>query len=77
MSGFYKLFEDEDGEYLQGKNKVNVILAPNFVCAPGYTLLIEKHSEYSYPVDGWYYFESEEDMMATFGVTKIEPKSEI
>lgn len=55
-SGFYKL----DGELLHG---------PNFVYAPEFTLLKEHHAEYSYPVGGWYWFDSLEEAHAHFGIT--------
>lgn len=41
---FYK----RDGE--------EVLLAPNGVEGPGYTLTEETRDEYTYPVDGWYWF---------------------
>lgn len=43
---FYKL---EEGELFE---------APNFVYAPTYTLLAENSAEYTYPVDGWLWFDS-------------------
>lgn len=46
-SGFYKQNETGEWEY-----------APNFVYAPTYTLLREEKNNYTYPVDGWYWFES-------------------
>jgi len=46
-SGFYKL----DGDLLFG---------PNFVINQAYALRREEHANYSYPVDGWYWFDSEE-----------------
>jgi hypothetical protein len=45
-SGFYKL----DGTLLYG---------PNFVYNANYTLLREEHANHSYPIDGWYWFDSE------------------
>lgn len=44
--GFYKL---EDGELLY---------APNFVSGPGFELLAELRENYSYPVEGWTWFDS-------------------
>lgn len=43
---FYKL---DGGELLVG----------NTVIAPEFTLTIETKDSYSYPMDGWYWFESE------------------
>ena len=70
-AGFYKLF-NEEGNYMQGNVVVNINYAPNFVDAPTYKLAIERKNEPTYPVDGWYYFDSEELMMQFYGVTKIE-----
>ena len=45
--GFYKL-EDEIWQY-----------APNFVYAPTYTLLKEEKDTYTYPVDGWTWYDEQ------------------
>lgn len=54
-SGFYKL----DGELLYG---------PNFVLNQNYELRRETHEDHTYPVDGWYWFDSEDDARAHFGL---------
>ena len=54
-SGFYKL----DGELLYG---------PNFVLNANYELRRETHNQHSYPVDGWYWFDSEDAARAHFGL---------
>lgn len=46
-SGFYKLEED------------NWMYAPNFVCAPEYTLLKEEKDTYTYPIDGWIWYDEQ------------------
>lgn len=48
-SGFYK---NNEGELLYG---------PNFVFGPfgQYTLKKETKDDYTYPVEGWYWFDSE------------------
>ncbi len=50
--GFYKL----DGDLLY---------APNFVLGPfdSFALFAEKKDEYTYPVDGWCWFDSEEEAL--------------
>lgn len=53
--GFYKL----DGDLLYG---------PNFVYGPTFTLLKEEHTTHTYPVEGWYWFDSEADARAFFGL---------
>lgn len=50
--GFYKL--DENGELLY---------APNFVYSPKFTLLIKEKDKYTYPIEGWKWFDSEEQAM--------------
>ena len=52
---FYKL----DGELLE---------APNFVLNAQYHLVKEDHATYTYPVDGWYWFDSIDDAYITFGI---------
>jgi hypothetical protein len=46
-SGFYK---EENGELLYG---------PNFVLNKNYELRRETHEQHNYPVDGWFWFDSE------------------
>lgn len=56
-SGFYKY---EEGGELQ--------FAPNFVEGPGFGLYRETHAENTYPVEGWYWFEGEEEARVFFGI---------
>jgi hypothetical protein len=51
--GFYKV----DGGLLYG---------PTCVLAPTFELLRELHDTYSYPVDGWHWFDSEAQARAFF-----------
>jgi hypothetical protein len=53
--GFYKA---EQGALLYAPNRVENLL---------YLLLVEDHVSYTYPVDGWYYFSSEEEATTYFG----------
>ena len=53
---FFKL---EDGQVFEATQEVT---------NKEYTLRIEQHAEYSYPVDGWYYFETIEEAYTFFGV---------
>lgn len=46
MAGFYKLDQDS-----------NFFFAPNFVYSPTVTLLRSDYLTYSYPQDGWYWFD--------------------
>lgn len=52
-AGFYKL----DGDLLYG---------PNFVLNKEYELRKETKEEHSYPVNGWYWFDSEEQARVFF-----------
>lgn len=55
-NGFYKI-EDK-----------NLLFAPNFVFAPGFTLIGEEKDIYEFPVDGWYWFDSLNDANGFFGL---------
>jgi hypothetical protein len=57
-SGFYKL----DGDLLYG---------PNFVLNANYELERLTHDQYEYPIDGWYWFDSEEEARVFFGLPEI------
>lgn len=60
-SGFYKL--DPGGSLLYG---------PNFVVNADYTLVRADHATYTYPVDGWYWFDSEAAALEFFGLPPAE-----
>jgi hypothetical protein len=48
-------------------------VAPTAVYAPGFTLLAESHASYQYPVDGWYWFDSEGQAREVFGLPPAPP----
>jgi len=52
--GFYKM----DGDKL--------MYAPNAVYAPDYTIVKASRNRYTYPKNGWYWFDSEELATAFF-----------
>ena len=58
LMGFYKW--DEVAEIL--------LFGPNFVLNANYELRAESHDQYTYPVDGWYWFDSEEEAKAALQV---------
>lgn len=60
-SGFYK---NDDGTLLFG---------PNFVESRDYKLERSNHEEYTYPVDGWRWFESEVEAREYFEI-QVETK---
>ena len=35
-----------------------LLTAPNGVDGPGYSLTVENHNEHTYPVNGWYWFDT-------------------
>lgn len=55
--GFYKYDND-------------LLYAPNFVSNASYELFKETHTEYTYPIDGWYWFASDDEAYLFFGLEK-------
>ena len=60
MSGFYKNY---NGVLLNG---------PNFVLNAEYELRAETKDNHEYPVDGWYWFDTEDAAYLFFGIDKPE-----
>lgn len=56
-SGFYKL---EDGNWLSW--------AKNLVSGPSFQLSRVDHEKYTYPIEGWYWFDSEENAKKFFNI---------
>lgn len=56
---FYK----RDGEEL--------MVAPNFVRAPTFDLFAETHTENTYPIDGWYWFDTLDEAMTNLRSTPV------
>ena len=48
-SGFYK---NDNG---------NLLFGPNFVLNANYELRRETHEQHNYPIDGWFWFDSEKE----------------
>ena len=63
--GFYKL---DQGTLLYG---------PNFVLNANYELRKETHNDYDYPVDGWHWFDSEDEAYEFFGLPRPEELSSV
>ena len=53
--GFYKLGDE-------------LLYAPNVVYAPGFTLQAASHADYTYPQDGWHWFDSQLEAEQSFGI---------
>jgi len=64
-AAFYKL----DNEQL--------LYAPNSVLHATYELHADQHQTYTYPIDGWTWFESDVEARAYFGIPEPEPEPEI
>lgn len=59
------------------KNDNEVLLyGPNFVLNKDYELRKEIHTELTYPVDGWYWFDSEEEAREFFGLPEPDIQGE-
>ena len=56
-AGFYK------------KQEETLLYAPNIVEGDGYVLIVQDKDQYEYPVDGWFWFESEEEAYIQFQIT--------
>lgn len=52
-------FKHADGKLLFGER---------FVTGPGYDLSADRRDEYKYPVDGWFWFDTEDEARAHFGM---------
>ena len=57
-SGFYKV----DG---------SLLYAPNYVLNSDYELYKDQHESYTYPVDGWYWFDTEEQAREFFKLPPV------
>lgn len=62
-SGFYKL----DGLLIYG---------PNFVLNAAYELRRDTHAQHTYPVDGWYWFDSEAEARAFWNLPEDEDEAQ-
>ena len=58
MGGFFK------------NDKGEIVYAPNFVKAPGFTLIAKNRLTYTYPVDGWQWFDDDVAAYKFFGSIK-------
>jgi hypothetical protein len=65
MTGFYK---NDNGNLLRG---------PNFVLNANYHLTKETKDDHTYPVDGWYWFDTEEEAREFLGIPVEEEESEL
>lgn len=68
-SGFYKI-------QIDNTNKI-LLYGPNCVLNSEYELLKQNHLNYEYPVDGWYWFDSEEEARVFFDAPKSVEENNI
>jgi len=54
------------GFYTQ--NGTDLLYAPTFVSGLGMELIIDQKDSYTYPVNDWYYFDSEEEAKTFFNI---------
>ena len=47
-------------------------IAPNYVIAPDYELKAEDKDTYTYPVNGWYWFDTDEDAINGLKDTSVQ-----
>jgi hypothetical protein len=59
-SGFYK------------NENNNMLYAPETVSGPYYFLNKDEFQNYTYPIDGWYYFNTENEAKDFFGLSNLE-----
>jgi hypothetical protein len=50
------------------KYEEELLSASNFISFPDMDLVDVDHELYEYPIDGWYWFDSEEEAKSFFGV---------
>lgn len=51
------------------RNNNELLTAPNFVHAPGYSLTLDTKDDHAYPVDGWYWFDDLDTAMASMSTS--------
>jgi hypothetical protein len=55
-AGFYKKQDDE------------LLYAPNIIEGDGYVLVAQDKDQYEYPIDGWSWFETEEEAKSLLNI---------
>jgi hypothetical protein len=59
--------EETKGFY---KNDGTLLYGPNFVLNANYELRKETKDDYTYPVDGWYWFDTRQEALDFFGIVE-------
>ena len=50
----------------------SLLIGENFVYSPTVTLKAEDKDNFTYPQDGWYWFDTEDEAYSFFGLEKLE-----
>lgn len=50
-----------------------LLVADGFVYAPAFTLQADLHETYTYPMDGWYWFDTEEEAHTALDPVPVPP----
>ncbi len=61
------------GFYISANDNVNVLYAPNAVYFPdGTSLMASNYTNYSYPINGWVWYDNEDLARAAMGLPSWE-----
>jgi hypothetical protein len=60
-------FKNDNGQVLEG---------PNFVIAPTFELRAATKNDYNYPIEGWYWFDTDVEAYAFFGLEMPVPDND-
>lgn len=55
------------------KEETDILQAPNFVMGPDFELKAEEKDTYTYPVDGWYWFDTLDEAIVAFSSLITSP----
>lgn len=50
----------------------SLLIGENFVYSPTVTLKTEDKDNFTYPQDGWYWFDTEDEAYSFFGLENVE-----
>ena len=50
----------------------SLLIGEKFVYSPVVTLKAEEKDNFTYPQDGWYWFDTEEEAYSFFGIDKVK-----
>lgn len=53
----------------------NLLWGPNYVLNRNYKLYADQHDTYTYPIDGWYWFDTEAQAREFFGLPPADEET--